>query len=216
MREGTEINARTKYTLLTSVVVITTVLSIWLMIRYWKEIGELDKWGLVGIFIIAFVAGSSIPTPISYLLVIFAMANQPTYGIWQPALVGLSGGLGAGAGGTLVFLVGRGGRQLFPGLKDLSAEEQTRTKISNKFFSKFNQWAHKRGSIVVFVMSALLNPVFAPMAIAMGALRFKAIKFFIMCTFGNILKAMVIAYIGFIGVSVIKGLFERVLGFLGV
>jgi membrane protein DedA with SNARE-associated domain len=201
--------------LLTSVVVITTILSIWLMIRYWKEIGELDKWGLVGVFVIAFIAGSSIPTPISYLLVVFAMANQPTYGIWQPALVGISGGLGAGAGGTLVFLVGRGGRRLFPEFKDLSAEEQTNSKISSRYFTKFNQWAHKRGSIVVFLMSALLNPVFAPMAIAMGALRFKAIKFFIMCTFGNLLKALVIAYIGFIGVAVIKGLWEKIIVFLG-
>jgi len=186
------------------------------MLRYWKEIGELEKWGMVGIFVIAFIAGSSIPTPISYLLIIFAMANQPTYGLWQPVLVGLSGGIGAGAGGTLVFLVGKGGRRLFPEFKDLSTDERAQNTITNKFMSKFNQLAHKQGSIVVFMMSALLNPAFAPMAIAMGATRFKAIKFFIMCTFGNLLKALVIAYIGFFGVSVLKGLFEKILGFLGV
>lgn len=166
------------------------------MIRYWREIAELEQYGYLGVFGIAFIAGSSIPTPISYLLVTFTMG-----GILHPALVGLCGGVGAGIGGTLVFLLGRGGRRLFPGFKDLSAEEHTRNKISNRFMLKFNQWAHKRGAIVVFVMSAMLNPVFAPMAIAMGALRFKAIKFFIMCTAGNLLKAMVIAYAGYLGVG---------------
>ena len=72
--EGTEISARIKYILFISIIVITTVLSIWLMIRYWREIGELQKWGLVGIFVIAFIAGISIPLPISYLLVVFAIA----------------------------------------------------------------------------------------------------------------------------------------------
>jgi membrane protein DedA with SNARE-associated domain len=207
--EGTYINARVKYTLYTSVVVITTILSVWLMIVFWDEIAELTKFKYLGVFIIAFIAGSSIPTPISYLLVTFAMGGSPSYfGAWNPALIGLCGGVGAGTGGTLVFYLGRGGRRLLPALKDLSVEEQTKSKISNRLISKFNQWAHKRGSIVVFLMSAMLNPVFAPMAVAMGALRFKAIKFFIMCTAGNIFKAVVIAYAGYLGIGFIQRLFS--------
>ena len=50
-------------------------------------------------------------------------------------------------------------------------------------------------------MSALLNPAFAPMAIAMGALRFRLIKFFAMCVAGNLVKAMVISYAGYLGVG---------------
>lgn len=53
----------------------------------------------------------------------------------------------------------------------------------------------------MFVMSAILNPVFAPMAIAMGALRFRLFKFFIMCVAGNTLKALIIAYAGYFGVG---------------
>ncbi len=213
--EESDITDRTKYILLTSVVVITTALSIWLMIRFWDKIGELQEWGLVGVFGIAFLAGSSIPTPISYLLVVFAMAHQPTYGIWQPTFVGLSGGVGAGLGGTLVFLIGRGGRRFFPELKDLSAEEQARNRLSRILTGKFNKWAHKRGSIVVFVMSAMLNPVFAPMAIAMGALRFKAIRFFFMCTLGNLVKALIISYLGYLGLGLFKVLFDKIVMILG-
>ncbi len=100
-------------------------------------------------------------------------------------------------GGTLVFLLGRGGRRFFPGLRHYSVDEAA----SNKLATKFVNWAQKRGSVVVFVMSAMLNPVFAPMAIAMGALRFRLIKFFVMCVAGNLVKAMVISYAGYLGVG---------------
>ncbi len=196
--EGTEINSRVKYVLLTSVVVITAVLSVWLIISFRDQIADLEQLGYLGVFVIAFIAGCSIPTPISYMLVTFTMG-----GILHPALVGLCGGLGAGIGGTLLFLLGRGGRRFLPGLKDLSADEHAHNKISSKLMLKFNQWAQKRGSIVVFVMSAILNPVFAPMAIAMGALRFKAIRFFLLCTAGNLIKAMLISYAGYIGIGTV-------------
>jgi len=143
-------------------------------------------------FLIAFIAGISIPLPISYLLLTFTFG-----GILNPALVGVSAGVGAGIGGTLVYLLGRGGRRLFPGLRRYSVDEVASNKLANKFVD----WAHKRGSVVVFIMSAMLNPVFAPMAIAMGALRFRLLKFFLMCVAGNIVKAMVIAYAGYLGVG---------------
>jgi membrane protein DedA with SNARE-associated domain len=143
---------------------------------------------------VALIAGSSIPTPISYLLLTFTFGGIPGL---HPALVGLASGAGAGIGGTLVFLLGRSGRSILPGLKRYSVDEAASNKLSARFVS----WAQRRGSIVVFVMSAMLNPVFAPMAIAMGALRFRLAKFFLMCVAGNIVKAMVISYAGFIGVG---------------
>lgn len=115
----------------------------------------------------------------------------------NPALVGLAAGIGAGTGGTLVYLLGRGGRQLLPGLQRLMA---TQTSSNNKMAVKFIDLARRRGSVVIFVISALPNPIFAPMALAMGALRFHLVKFFILCIAGNLLKAMVISYAGYIGV----------------
>ena len=137
MTEGTNISARAKYILLTSVVVITTVLSVWLMIRYWREIIELKQYGYLGVFTIALIAGSSIPTPISYMLVTFTMG-----GILHPALVGLFAGIGAGIGGTLVFFLGKGGRHLLPGIESVSADDRISRKIPSKLIMKFNRWAH--------------------------------------------------------------------------
>jgi membrane protein YqaA with SNARE-associated domain len=152
----------------------------------------MQAWGFLGIFVIGFIAGSSVPVPISYMLMTFTLG-----GIINPALVGVAGGLGAGIGGTLVYLLGRGGRRFFADFKAYSVDQEA----SNKLTSKFVDWAQKRGSIVVFVMSAMFNPVFAPMAIAMGAMRFRLAKFFLMCVAGNIVKALVVSFAGYFGLG---------------
>jgi membrane protein YqaA with SNARE-associated domain len=192
--EVTEISSKTRYILISSIFLATTVISVVLIILYWKEISVLQNYGYLGAFVIAFIAGSSIPTPISYLLLTFTFGGIPGL---HPALVGLASGVGAGTGGTLVYLLGRSGRSFFPRLRHYSVDEQASDRLSAKFVN----WAHKRGSVVVFLMSAMLNPVFAPMAIAMGALRFRLFKFFIMCVAGNLVKAMLISYAGYLGVG---------------
>jgi membrane protein YqaA with SNARE-associated domain len=197
--EVAQISPRLKYILLTAVFVITTVGSIWLIFEYWDEIATLQKYGYLGAFIIAFIAGSSIPTPISYLALTFVLGNR-----LEPLLVGVISGAGAGIGGTLVFLLGRGGRRLFPNLINYSLDSQASKKIGPRFI----KWAQKRGSLVVFIMSAMLNPVFAPMAIAMGALRFRLVRFFILCVAGNIVKALIISYAGYFGIGFIQRLFS--------
>jgi membrane protein YqaA with SNARE-associated domain len=188
------ISARTRYLIFSGIFLITTVASIYVIIRYWKEIAELQQYGYLGAFVIAFIAGSSIPTPISYLLLTFTFGGIPGM---HPAIVGLASGVGAGSGGTLVYLLGRGGRRFFPGLDHYSVDEHASSKLTTRFVG----WAQKRGSVVVFFMSAMLNPVFAPMAIAMGALRFRLAKFFLMCVAGNLVKAMVISYAGYFGLG---------------
>jgi len=62
-------------------------------------------------------------------------------------------------------------------------------------------WTQYRGSLTVFLMSAALNPVFFPMALAIGASRFQLWRFFLMCWAGNTVKSMVIAYLGYFGLD---------------
>jgi membrane protein YqaA with SNARE-associated domain len=172
--------------------VATTVISVVLVLRYWHFFAGLQSYGYLGMFAVAFVAGSSLPSPVSYLLLTFTFG-----GILNPGYVGLAAGVGAGLGGTLVFLLGRGGRHFFPSLRRYSVDE----RASNKLGGKLMDLAQRHGSVVVFLMSALLNPVFAPMAIAMGALRFRLLQFMLMCVAGNLLKALIISYAGYLGVG---------------
>ncbi len=163
------------------------------IIYYWDYIEHLQNYGYLGAFFFGFIAGSSLPLPLPYLVVTFTLG-----GILNPALVGVASGLGAGIGGTLVYLFGRGGRSLFPKLGLLFPDtEQT----PSPRMARFLEWAHFRGSLVVFVMSAMLNPVFAPMAIALGAIRFRLAKFFLWCSAGNIVKSLLISYCGYFGLG---------------
>jgi len=147
----------------------------------------------LGVFVAAFFAGSSLPMPLPYIVVTFTLG-----GVLNPLLVGLISGLGAGIGGTLVYLSGRGGRRLFFGT-DIFTPDVDEADPSR--IAKTVDWARRRGSIVIFIMSAIINPLFAPMAVAMGALKFRTEKFFLMCWAGNTVKSLLIAYCGYFGLG---------------
>jgi membrane protein YqaA with SNARE-associated domain len=189
-----DIGSKVRFSLFTVIFIGITVASVFLLIRFSDEISRLQNYGYLGAFVVGFVAGSSLPLPLSYLLILFTLGGIPGL---HPALVGLAGGVGAGLGGTLVYLVGRTGRHLFGGTNEYSYDDMATSGL----MSRFMRWSRKRGSMVVFVMSATLNPVFGPMAMAMGAMRLRLIKFMLMCILGNILKAMVISYAGFLGLG---------------
>jgi membrane protein YqaA with SNARE-associated domain len=195
--QAVKLSARARYIIATSIIMALTIASCVVLVLYWDYIQGLDRYGYVGAFALAFIAGSSLPLPVSYLILTFTLG-----GILNPIFVGLASGVGAGTGGTLIFLLGRSGRKLFPGLERFSIDEVA----STHFAARFLRWAHKRGSIVVFVMSAMFNPIFAPMAITMGALRFRAAKFFLWCVVGNTVKSLIIAFAGYLGLGILKRL----------
>jgi len=166
-------------------------------IYYWEYLSDFQEYGYLGVFAAAFLAGSSLPMPLPYIVVTFTLG-----GVSDPLLVGLVSGLGAGIGGTLVYLSGRGGRRLFIG-SGLFTHDINEADPS--WIDRTVDWARRRGSIVIFIMSALINPLFAPMAVAMGALKFRTGKFFLMCWAGNTVKSLFISYCGYFGLGALFG-----------
>ena len=63
-------------------------------------------------------------------------------------------------------------------------------------------------AMILFVLSAVLNPFFYPAAIAAGALRFGAKKYMAICWAGKTIKGMTVAYVSYWG---LRGLL-RMLG----
>ena len=161
------------------------------IVFYWRYFTNLQHYGYIGAFLFGLIAGSSLPVPLPYLVLTFTLG-----GVSNPALVGVASGLGAGIGGTLVFLFGRGGSSLVLGIFLNKGNNKPSPRAA-----KILEWAENRGGIVVFFMSALLNPAFAPMAIALGATRFRLAKFFLWCTAGNIVKSLLIAVLGYYGLG---------------
>ncbi len=161
-------------------IVITLLLSI-VVVNYREYIVELQSYGYVGVFIISLFAGSIMVLPIPYVAVVFTLG-----GVLNPALVGVASGLGASVGAMTIYLAGYGGHSLFRNYNDA-------------IYSRIEGWVRRRGSLAIFIMSAVFNPFFIPMAITMGMLHFRLWKFFVLCWAGNTVKSLAIAYAGYLG-----------------
>ena len=161
-------------------ILITLVLCV-IVVYYWDKIAELQSYGYLGVFVISLFAGSIMVLPIPYVAVVFTLG-----GVLNPALVGAASGLGASVGAITIYLAGYGGHSLFRNYNDA-------------VYSRMVEWIKRRGSIAVFIMSAVFNPLFIPMAITLGMLRFRLWKFFVLCWAGNTVKSLAIAYAGYLG-----------------
>lgn len=173
-------------------VIITFGLAI-AIIFYWEAVQELARYSYLGLFFVSVFGGATVIIPVPSLVVQFSMGA-----VLNPAIVGAVAGLGSGIGGTLVYLFGRGGRRIFSNI-DFAYPMTDRAIV--RWTARIMGWAKNRGSLAVFFMSAVLNPVFFPMALAIGAGRFQMWKFFLMCWAGNTVKSLGIAYLGYFGLG---------------
>ena len=57
----------------------------------------------------------------------------------------------------------------------------------------------QKGSLTLFILSAVLNPFFYPAGLAAGAIRFGIRKYFIICFAGKTIKGLTVAYAGYWG-----------------
>jgi len=160
----------------------------------------LERFGLLGVLIVAFIAGSTFSVtaiPVPYWLVVFTLPGllAPQWGILAPVWVGLTAALGASLGQLITFMIGYGGRTL---------SRRVSTKIGSRFLGIYNRaidWAQRHGSLAVFLMSAVVNPLHLPMTIAIAALHYPPHKFFLFCFLGVGVKSLVIAFCGYFGLT---------------
>jgi len=168
---------------------------------YYREdlmrIANLGGYSLLGMLIIAFVAGSTISVtavPVPYVLLVFTLpgvlAHQ--WGPLAPVWVGLMSALGASLGQLLTFMIGYGSR---------SISQRVTAKFNNRFYTRAIGWAQQHGSWAVFAMSAIINPIHLPMTLAIATLRFPPKKFFLFSLLGNIVKCLFIAFCGYFGLT---------------
>ena len=189
------------------------VIAAFVVIIYnWQAISRFQNYGYVGLVVIGLLTGFSLPLPVPYMVVTFIMG-----GLLHPALVGASCGLGLGIGGTLLYLTGRGGRKFFPmsdvfAVANNTSDDTLPSSRMSRLLTRLLRWARiprimeiakRRGALVVFLMSAAINPFFVPMAIGMGTLRYRWWKFFLMCWAGQTVKSIGIAYAGFLGLGIV-------------
>jgi membrane protein DedA with SNARE-associated domain len=183
------------------VLTVAVTVALCVVVIYYKDalmsVVHIEKYGLLGVFIFAFIAGSVVnfvATPFPYWLLVFTVPSllAPTWGALAPLWVGLISALGASLGQLLTFMVGYSGSRIY---------HKFTVNINNRFYNRCIGWAQRHGSWAVFAMSALFNPVHLPMTLAIAALRYPPLKFYIFSLLGNLVKSLFIAYCGYFGLT---------------
>jgi len=177
------------------------------IVFHWEYVTRFEHFGYLGLFLITILTGSPPPVPVPYMIIIF------TFGvILKPQLVGLVSGLGLTVGAILLYLTGRGGRRFLPQFNISEPSSEGYSSRLAGFLRKIKlpqilDFANRRGTLAVFVFSVLPNPFFAPMVVTMGTTRFSFVRFFLSCLAGQTAKAMILAYLGYFGLSSVLSYF---------
>jgi len=175
--------------------IVATLLMAVAVVYFWEFVRGLETYGYFGVFVISILGGATIIVPVPMLAVVFALGGVMKY----PVLVGVAAGLGETLGALTIYMTGySGGTALI---------NSNHGKIQ-AVYSRLVRWMGLRGSLLLFVLAAVLNPFFYPAALTAGALRFGIRRYFFICWAGKTIKGMTVAFAGYWG---LRGLL-RMLG----
>ena len=180
--------------LITAAVVVAVVF-------FWEELRALEQFGYLGAFVISIFGGATIIAPIPMTPVVFALGAvmKPDFAPYMgPIFVGIAAGLGETLGGISIYMTGYGGGTALHDMKE--------GKIKAGY-QRMKGWVERRGSLTLFVLSAVVNPFFYPAALAAGALRFGIWRYTFICIIGKTIKGITVAAAGYWGLgSILRAL----------
>ena len=178
-------SSKTAYYLGILGVVLTIAMAV-AVVYFWEFVRAFEGYGYAGAFLISILGGATIIVPVPMLAVVFALGGVMKY-TW---LVGIANGLGETLGALTIYMTGYGGGSAF--------YYSTHGKI-HSVYERLMRLMERRGSLTLFLLAAVLNPFFYPAALAAGALRFGAKKYFLITCVGKTIKGLTVAYVGYWG-----------------
>lgn len=138
---------------------------------------DISAYGYLGVFLVSLLAATVLFVPIPSIPVVFLMGA-----ILNPFLVGLTSGIGESIGEITGYTAGFSGRE--------SLDNKQR-------YTRIKGWMKRRGTLVLFLFSAIPNLFFKLVAVAAGAIRYPFWKYLIVVFAGKTIKGTVIALIGY-------------------
>jgi len=187
-------SAKRAYILGLTGIVLTILLAV-ALVYFWEDVRRLEHYGYLGAFIISVIGGATILAPVPMTPVVFALGTvlKPSFAPYLgPVFVGIAAGLGETVGGLSIYMTGYGGG---------TAIYKSKHDKVQAVYSKLMRLVERRGSLTLFVLSAVLNPFFYPAALAAGALRFDIQKYFFICWGGKAIKGITVAAAGYWGLG---------------
>jgi hypothetical protein len=175
--------------------IILTVAVAVAVVYFWEDVRAFEHYGYLGAFVISVFGGATILAPVPMTPMIFALGTvmKPSFAPYLgPVFVGAAAGLGETVGGLSIYMTGYGGGTALHGI------EHKKIKAA---YSRMLGWVERRGSLTLFVLSAVVNPFFYPAALAAGALRFGIQRYFLICWAGKTIKGISVAMVGYWGLG---------------
>ena len=159
-----------------------------------ERLASFQQWVYGGAFLISLIGNASVVLPVAVMVILAGIGSTvlPAYGLAGPILVGLAGGAGAGLGEITGYLAGYGGGTPF------ARAGQHKMQAA---YERLMRLMETRGSLLLFLLSAVLNPFFYPAALAAGALRFGIQRYFLICWLGKTIKGITVAGAGYWGLG---------------
>jgi membrane protein YqaA with SNARE-associated domain len=164
------------------------------IVIYKEEVKDLQNYGYFGAFFISVLGGATIIIPVPMLAIVFALGGVMPY----PWLVAIAAALGETVGALTIYVTGRGAGH--------AISNRAHGKIQ-QIYDKLLNLIKRRGAIVLFVVTSIVNPFFYPAAFAAGALKFGVRKYIFIVITGKLIKSFTVVYAGYFG---LKGIFHAV------
>lgn len=178
---------------LTVVIIIAAVAgTVWLQGQreLLDRIGH-SPWALPALFAISVVSSATLFLPVPGLAITTLVGS-----LLNPIAVGIVAGIGQTLGEMTGYLAGYSGQGLV---------NRSKTYERVEGWMKRNEFM---GELVVFVLALIPNPLFDAAGMAAGALRFPVWKYLIAAGLGKVIKNIVFAYGGSLGIEWLANFFE--------
>ncbi len=175
--------------------VVLTVGVVIAVIYYFDDIHALGGYGYLGAFLIGVFGGATYIAPVPMLPVIFVLGTvlKPSFAPYLgPVFVGAAAGLGETIGALTIYMTGYGGG---------AAIASTKHAKVRAIYSRILDWMERRGALVLFIFSAVVNPFFYPIALTAGATHYSLKKYILICIVGKTIKGITVAAAGYWGLG---------------
>ncbi|MGI5835512.1 MAG: DedA family protein [Chloroflexota bacterium] len=141
------------------------------------DIRNLARFGYPGVAILMFLSSGTVLLPAPGFAAVLAAGT-----IWNPVLVGIAAGIGAGTGEISGYLLGIGGNTVLD-LKE------------GKRWRRAHGWLEKHGLLAILILAAIPNPFFDAIGLVAGSLAYPIRSFWIAAVLGNSIKYVLLAWL---------------------
>ena len=165
------------------------------VVLYFEDIQALGGYGYLGAFLVGVFGGATYIASVPVLPVILVLGTvlKPSFAPYLgPVFVGVAVGLGETIGALTIYMTGYGGG---------AAIASSKYAKVRRIYSWLFRLMERRGALILFIFSAVVNNFFYPIALTAGATRFGLKKYIIICLVGKTIKGITVASAGYWGLG---------------